>query len=171
MASMQSKMIKITLKKLVQTSLTPHLNVEKLRWDDFQKPSPSSRKYCHSEEVLIHGVSCYWMTPKIKQSDKIILYFHGGAYVCGPSLLHWRMLAQISQNMSNVSIGDDPMTVTALAPAFAANITSSRAPSVIFKSARTIPLHILLIRRTPAIPSRLINGVPASIIIRGSYRI
>ena len=104
MASMQSKMIKITLKKLVQTSLTPHLNVEKLRWDDFQKPSPSSRKYCHSEEVLIHGVNCYWMTPKIKQSDKIILYFHGGAYVCGPSLLHWRMAAQISHDTGYRSI-------------------------------------------------------------------
>ncbi|MDA3808738.1 MAG: alpha/beta hydrolase [Spirochaetaceae bacterium] len=98
MASLQSKMIKISLKKMVQKSFLPHLDIKQLRWDDFQKPSPSSRKHCHSDEVLIHGVTCYWMTPKILRSKKIIIYFHGGAYVCGPSLLHWRMAAQISHD-------------------------------------------------------------------------
>lgn len=104
MASLQSKMISLSLKKLVQSHFSPKLNVEKLRWDDFYKPSPSAKKNCSTEEVIIHGVSCYWMTPEEIQTDKIILYFHGGGFVCGPSLLHWRMLSQVSKNTGISSI-------------------------------------------------------------------
>ena len=104
MASAISRMIKLSLKKLVQSSFYPRLNIEKLRWDDFVTPSPSSRKYCSSNEDIIHGVPCYWLTPKSALSEKIILYFHGGAFVCGPSLLHWRMLSQISYDTGFRSI-------------------------------------------------------------------
>ena len=104
MASIQSRMIELSLKKLVQDCFTPLLNVKKLRIDDFHKPGPSAKKYCHTDEVIIHGVPCHWMTPKKVRSPKLILYFHGGAYVCGPSLLHWRMLAFISRKTGYRSI-------------------------------------------------------------------
>ena len=96
MASIQSKMIEKSLKKLVQGCFVPHLKIKKLRIDDIKSPVPSTKRHCHSEEVVIHGVPCQWMTPKKGKSSKIILYFHGGAFVCGPSLLHWRMVAHIA---------------------------------------------------------------------------
>jgi acetyl esterase/lipase len=97
-------MISLSLKKLVQSNFSPTLNIEKLRWDDFYKPSPSAKKNCNTEEVIIHGVNCYWMTPEKKKSEKIILYFHGGGFVCGPSLLQWRMLSHISKETGITSI-------------------------------------------------------------------
>jgi len=104
MSSIESRMIKKSLKKLVQSSLVPHLDIPKLRFDDFQKPGPSTKRYCHSDEVIIHGVNCHWLTPKKVKSEKIILYFHGGAYVCGPSLLQWRMLAKVAHDSHCMAI-------------------------------------------------------------------
>lgn len=97
MASKISKMINLTLRKLIQVNFTPHLNVDRLRFDDFEKPSPMARKHCRAEDFELNGIHGSWLFPLKKKSNKIILYFHGGAYVCGPSIMQWRMLSHISR--------------------------------------------------------------------------
>ncbi|TET81022.1 MAG: hypothetical protein E3J43_01395 [Candidatus Heimdallarchaeota archaeon] len=74
-------------------------------------------------------------------------------------------LAQNSTKKSKVSTGADPITVATFAPAATENITSLAAPAVTLISTTISPLHIRRIKLTPAIPVRLIYGVPASIII------
>lgn len=95
--SKTSKMLNFTLKKLVQGNFNPHLNVEKLRMENFPKPSPMAKKNCFSEDFLLDKIQGSWLFPHEKKSNKIILYFHGGAYVYGPSILQWRMLSHISK--------------------------------------------------------------------------
>lgn len=107
MASVQSKVISLTLKKLVQSNYSPTLNIDRLRWDDFHKPGPASRKNCSIEEVIIHDVPCFWMSPDHIRSKKIILYFHGGGFVYGPTLLQWRMLSLLSKKTGIQSIMSD----------------------------------------------------------------
>ncbi len=104
MASLQTKLIKLSLKKTVKPSLTPYLKIEKLRKGDCHKPHKSSVKHCQIEEIEVKGISCTWIIPKEIDSDIIILYFHGGAYVCGPSQSHWSMLAHISKETKSRSI-------------------------------------------------------------------
>ncbi len=101
---MQCRMIKISLKKLVQIHFTPHLEIEKLRRDDCLNPSSSAKKHCHVESLLIDDINCFKITPKKFHSEKILLSFHGGAYACGPSLLHWRMISQLSFKLGCRSI-------------------------------------------------------------------
>ncbi len=91
-------MLNLTLKKLVQVHFNPHLNVEKLRIESFVKPSPMARKQCLSEDFRLDEIQGSWLFPHKKKSNKIILYFHGGAYVYGPSILQWRMLSHISKS-------------------------------------------------------------------------
>jgi len=104
MASRTSKMIKLTLKKLVQVHFSPHLNVEKLRTDDFKRPSPMTKKHCRSEEFKLGNIEGSWLFPLEKKSNKIMLYFHGGGYVCGPSILQWRMLSQICRETGSTAL-------------------------------------------------------------------
>ena len=104
MSSKTSKVIKMTLKKLVQVHFNPHLNVEKLRIDDFDRPSPMAKKHCRAEDFRLGTIRGSWLFPLHKKSNKIILYFHGGGYVCGPSILQWRMLSHISSETGCTSL-------------------------------------------------------------------
>lgn len=72
------------------------LKLEKLRKDDFPEPGPLARKRCHIEKIETEEFSGHWIYPKKKDYGKTILYCHGGAYVSGPSLLHWRVLSHIA---------------------------------------------------------------------------
>ena len=96
MASGMSKMINLSLKKLVQIHFRPRLNISMLRIDDSEKPSPMARKHCRAQNFEQDNVRGTWLYPVNRHSCKVILYFHGGAYVCGPSIMQWRMLSHIS---------------------------------------------------------------------------
>lgn len=98
MASIQSRMINRSLKRMVQGCFTEGLKLERLRKDDFRVPSPSVRKRCLPEPFSHDNIEGTWLHPGKKNkgnANKTILYFHGGAYVSGPSILHWRMLCHI----------------------------------------------------------------------------
>ncbi len=97
-------MIKLSLEKLLHSSFYPDLNINKLRIDDFLKPSISSKRHCQSKNITINGITCNWMIPHQLTSPKILLYFHGGGFVCGPSLLHWRMVSQLSKDIGCKSL-------------------------------------------------------------------
>ncbi len=65
----------------------------------------------------------------------------------------WRL--QVSMKRLSVSVGEFPKTVAAVAPASQAIITSSTAPSTVFKSATICPGQRLRISKMPCMPSRL----------------
>lgn len=71
------------------------LKLEKLRKDDFPEPGPLARKKCLIEKIDTTGFYGHWIYPRKSDFKKTILYSHGGAYVSGPSLLHWRVLSHL----------------------------------------------------------------------------
>jgi acetyl esterase/lipase len=89
-------MINKSLKKMVHGLFSNGLKLEKLRKDDFPEPGPLARKRCHIEEFHTETAKCHILYPRKKDFKKTILYCHGGAYVSGPSLLHWRMLSHLA---------------------------------------------------------------------------
>lgn len=96
--SIQSKMINKSLKKVVQGLFNDGLNLEKLRKDDFPEPGPLARKRSHIEKIENSGFKGHFIYPRKKEYGKTILYCYGGAYVSGPSLLHWRVLSRIAMS-------------------------------------------------------------------------
>lgn len=93
--SLQSRLLNISLKSLVKGLFEEGLNLEKLRKNDIQEPDSYVRRKCRIESYERAGITGTWLYPRKSAFRGTILHFHGGAYVSGPSLLHWRMLSYI----------------------------------------------------------------------------
>lgn len=46
-------------------------------------PAPFFRRVVRFEEDVVGGVPGLWSLPRVQEVSRTILYFHGGAYVCG----------------------------------------------------------------------------------------
>lgn len=57
-----------------------------------------SMKGVNSEPFLINHMKCEWQVPEICNKDKVLLYFHGGAYVVGSIGTHRHLCANLSWN-------------------------------------------------------------------------
>ena len=95
--SIQSRMVNRTLQKMVQIMFSDGLKLEKLRIDDFPEPGPLARKRSRIEPYHTDKAEGHWIYPRKGEFQKTILYCHGGAYVSGPALLHWRLLSHLAQ--------------------------------------------------------------------------
>lgn len=50
----------------------------------------------HIEKVHIQGINCYWFTPLSVETDTVILYLHGGAFVLGSIDSHRAMVSHFA---------------------------------------------------------------------------
>lgn len=91
MESFQSKVVK----SILAVTKYDFKKIQQLRLRDHKKPPIRFMGELEIEEHTFLGVTCYELIPKKKIKEKTILYLHGGAYVCGPSMNHWRMLSKI----------------------------------------------------------------------------
>jgi len=91
-------MVNKTLKKMVQVLFNDGLKLEKLRIDDYPEPGPLARKRCRIEPYRTDKAVGHWIYPRKGDFQKTILYCHGGAYVSGPALLHWRLMSHMAQD-------------------------------------------------------------------------
>jgi epsilon-lactone hydrolase len=51
------------------------------------------------EAISADGVPCDWIIPRGSQSDRVLLYLHGGGFVLGQTPLHLQMGAWLAQKM------------------------------------------------------------------------
>ena len=51
------------------------------------------------EPVLADGVPCDWIIPPKNDSDKVMLYLHGGGFVYGQTPLHLQMGAYLAKKL------------------------------------------------------------------------
>lgn len=59
-------------------------------------PIPSSvKKICNIEEQTIAGSKVWTLTHKQKQSEKVVLYLHGGGHVNNILIFHWKAIASL----------------------------------------------------------------------------
>ncbi len=52
-----------------------------------------------TEQVIINGVSCYWLTPENPAPNKIIIHLHGGVYAVGAIQSHESMLTHFAHKL------------------------------------------------------------------------
>ncbi|KRG15284.1 alpha/beta hydrolase fold domain-containing protein [Lederbergia galactosidilytica] len=59
-------------------------------------PKYIQRKF-HIKKQSFNGMDCYIFNQEKKQSEKSILYLHGGGYIKQPSVYHWSFLGKIAE--------------------------------------------------------------------------
>ena len=59
-------------------------------------------KHCDHEAISIDNIGCEWMIHRsARDSARVILYFHGGAYVMGGVKTHFDLAAQLSETTNS----------------------------------------------------------------------
>lgn len=86
----------IKLKGIKRTFSVSPIDYLKLRKEDVHNPNG---KYFKSNKISTLWVAKTKITQVINQieSDKLIIYFHGGAFVSGPSQHHWDTIERLSK--------------------------------------------------------------------------
>jgi monoterpene epsilon-lactone hydrolase len=63
---------------------------------DVKRPPKLILENYNVSEFDVEGYPLFMMKNRNKSSEKIIFYFHGGAYVVGPNLLQWLMVKNLA---------------------------------------------------------------------------
>lgn len=85
----------IKLKGIKKTFSKDPIDYPKLRKDDIYSPSKRDILELDFQSFMIKKSKITEILPKEEPSENVILYFHGGATISGPSDLHWNSIAQI----------------------------------------------------------------------------
>jgi acetyl esterase/lipase len=68
------------------------------------------REICEIEKKEMAGRAVWYLEPKIKSSQKILLYLHGGAYIKNMLSFHWDLIGEISRETGAlVVVADYPL--------------------------------------------------------------
>ncbi len=93
---------KAALKKLKNLVLNSKAEVEGFR-NNFEKvlESPFLPNQAEKEEVKKGGIDCYFITPEIYSSNKIIFYIHGGCFAAGSRKSYQAFCASLATSSSS----------------------------------------------------------------------
>lgn len=78
----------------------------------FTSPEPPDflLKYCNIRKTELNGQAVYTLIPKHLKSNKHILYLHGGAYVQGMVIWHWKFIGELMRRCNcTITIPDYPL--------------------------------------------------------------
>ncbi len=79
------------------------------------KPTKSLMRNYDIEESQQNGRKVWVISPKANKSEVIILYLHGGAYMCNITYQHWNIIEQlISKTNATIIVPDYPLTPAAV---------------------------------------------------------
>ncbi len=81
-----------TIRRLLKTQ---KLNLRLLRLLDLHKPPFWFFGNCSKERMDIDGSIVHVIKPKNTESNKVLFYIHGGAFISGPMNVHWHFLSKI----------------------------------------------------------------------------
>jgi acetyl esterase/lipase len=73
-------------------------NVQRLRsgWDAMSKRARTASGVVMTQETLA-GMYCEWLTPTESEPGKVLLYFHGGAYLMGSCATHRKLVSYVAR--------------------------------------------------------------------------
>lgn len=97
MSSLQSKLWEFFLKPLYsrKARLRDELNIKLARLIVAPFPPPMITRNHKVKTMQVNGSNIFIITPRITDSDKIIFYLHGGAYIAGIAWPHWRFIHRL----------------------------------------------------------------------------
>lgn len=96
--SFKSKNLKFLMKLMgMKNALEKNLTKGKIK-NEAAPISKSLAKKCTIEEQIIEGRKVWTISPKTKKSDKVIFFFHGGAYVFNIYPQHWDLIEKLIEN-------------------------------------------------------------------------
>lgn len=74
------------------------LDIETMRKTDVKRPHGWMTPGCQLEAGQLGTMASHSIVPKrIRHSDRVVLYLHGGAYVFGPLFWHWNGCAKMAR--------------------------------------------------------------------------
>lgn len=102
-----SKSLKIIMKLSgIKNALEKNLKKGKIK----NEPAPVTKslaKKCMVEEQVIGGRKVWTISPKEKKSDKVVFFFHGGAYVFNIYPQHWDLIEKLIENTAATFVVHD----------------------------------------------------------------
>lgn len=94
--SIPSRYLKFVGKHFFRAAFEKELNIDLLRVGDMNYPDQEDIDNCSAEKVQIGDTCNICLKPLGKtNTDKIMIYLHGGAYVSGPNIFHWKMISKL----------------------------------------------------------------------------
>ncbi|MCK9325675.1 MAG: alpha/beta hydrolase [Bacteroidales bacterium] len=72
-------------------------NIKRMRMFDMPEPPVRLMGECLVSHEVIDEVETYHISPPKKSNNRKIIYLHGGAFISGPVLFHWQMLARMGE--------------------------------------------------------------------------
>jgi acetyl esterase/lipase len=85
----------IRLKQTKRIFSTDPIDYKRLRTDDIRISNRRLTLGLSSSPIQINNSLVTEIFPKRIATKKVIIYFHGGAFIYGPTRLHWNVLSQI----------------------------------------------------------------------------
>jgi acetyl esterase/lipase len=114
MPSIQSKMITLILRVIGEKNKINHTR-ERVESGNISHAKPSEKMYkrFHITTEAVNGQSVYTISPKARASGKHIYYLHGGAYINGFTLEHWRFMGRLVDALGyTITVPDYPLPPT-----------------------------------------------------------
>ena len=108
MASIESKLF-ILLLKLIRKKELLQLQFAFGKFDFYksQEPPPEVLKHCHVAKKSVEGRNVFTLSPRTGETNKRVLYLHGGAYVQNFVKQHWTFLAYLVRHARCTVIAPD----------------------------------------------------------------
>lgn len=143
MASLQSKLWEFFLRPIYsrKANASAELNIKLSRAIEAPHPPKSILKKNQIKTTCINQRNIFTVIPKKLQSDKIIFYLHGGAYIAGITRPHWHFINKISTTVAiKVAVVDYPIapensyidTFDMVVPAYEAMLKEFLPSQIIF---------------------------------------
>ena len=98
MTSLRAKFVRRTTRAFFNTIDAEKADVHAMRktWHSAAKVLGTARKV-KVGQAEVHGLNAEWLTPKGSPEDKLLLYWHGGAYVMGNCATHRQLVSYLAK--------------------------------------------------------------------------
>jgi acetyl esterase/lipase len=108
MASIESKIFNMILKfTTLKKTLDKAFETGEFGKGSINEPPKKLFSDVNIEKIQVGGKNVFTLKPKNESSGKTILYLHGGAYIQGFSMIHWRFIKQLIQATKCTIIAPD----------------------------------------------------------------
>ncbi|MBI0577154.1 alpha/beta hydrolase [Neobacillus cucumis] len=97
MASLRSVIFKKIMNRAILRTVGTSIEEKRRTMDRASLMWTRVPKNCMVEKVYIEGIEAEWLTNKLVSEDKVLLYFHGGAYTYGSTDSHRALAGKIGK--------------------------------------------------------------------------
>ena len=104
MASLRSKIAKRVIRRVIRPGYERSVDVAKLRKLDRLTPHRRHVAPCVLTSTIMGSLPVHWLRGPKRNGRLLLLYLHGGGYVCGPNAYQWRMISRLTNDLEATAV-------------------------------------------------------------------